>query len=214
MNPPPFVRLFEKEATPILRRDFMVTRCVNATRICLDVMALFNVRAVPLSVQAIAMNKTYRQKLDKLGRFPTGEELKLWIDEGAYALGVDIRDSATSEIMNAWGGHLVTIVQDWLVDGSAIQMNRPQHGIELPDIFVGETTRRFLKGKAPIRFASDGGAMLCYTARLEDESWKTLPGFDPHPYNAEASREIAGRMARAMGCKSSSLYGSKREVTP
>src|SRR5271155_4734145 len=96
MNAPPFVRLFEKEATPVLRRSFMSTRCVNATRICLDVMHAFNVRAVPLSVQAVAMNATYRQKLDKLGRFPTAEELKPWLNEGAWSLGVDIRDAATN----------------------------------------------------------------------------------------------------------------------
>ncbi len=201
MNPSPFVRLFEREATPVLARGFMATRCVNATRICLDVMHAFNVRAIPMSVQAIAMNKIYRTKLDKLGRFPTSDELKAWLDEGAWALGVDIRDAATDADKNAWGGHLVAIVQDWLVDAAAIQLSRPQHGIELPDIFVGETSRRFLKGKAPVRFANDAGAMLYYTARLDDESWKTLPGFERHPYNAEASQEIAGRMARAMGRK-------------
>lgn len=199
--PPPFVRLFERVATPILARDFLETRCVNATRICLDVMRAFNVRAYPLSVQAVALNRAYRTKLAELGRMPTDNELPAWVAEGAWAIGVDVRGSATDTSANAWGGHLIAVVQDWIVDSAAIQISRPSKGIDIPDIFVGATSRRFLKGKGSVGFESDGGAVLTYTPRPEDESWKDLPGFQPHPYNADAAREIANRMAQMMGRK-------------
>lgn len=200
-TPPPFVRLFQREATPVLRRDFMENRCVNATRVCLDVMGMFNVRAFPLSVQAVAMNRAYRVKLAELERMPTADELPGWVADGAWAIGVDTRESASDTEANAWGGHLVAIVQDWIVDSAALQMSRPAKGIDVPDIFVGATSRRFLKGKAAVAFESDGGAILTYTPRLEDESWKDLEGFQPHHGNAKAACEIANRMAQAMGRK-------------
>jgi hypothetical protein len=199
-TPPPFVRLFERVATPILRRDLMDTRCVNATRICLDVMRAFNVRALPLSVQAVAMNCTYRAKVAELGRMPTDEELSRWVhDDGAWAIGIDVRESANDTNANAWGGHLIAIVQDWIVDSAALQLSRPSKGISIPDIFIGATSRRFIKGKGSVGFESDNGAILTYTPRPEDESWKTLPGFQSHSYNTEITCEIANHMARMMG---------------
>ena len=70
-EPGPYIRHFVHEATPIFKERFSDSRCLNATRICLDVMNAFNVRAVPMSVRTLAMNKIYCERFRRLDRLPT-----------------------------------------------------------------------------------------------------------------------------------------------
>lgn len=183
----------------MLKEHLTATRCLNATRVLLDVMRSFNVRAEPLSVRAMAMNAIYMQKLDEIGRMPLESELNDWIAEGAWALGTDTRPESSDESKNQWAGHLVALVQDFLVDAAAVQMSRPAKGIEIPDVFVAPVTPGFLKGKKPIVSVSDEGAQLFYWSRLGDRSWEKLSGFQRHGMNVELAEEIAGEMAKMMG---------------
>lgn len=197
--PGPMIRLYVSVATPIFRERFMARRCLNTTRVCLEVMRVFNVRCEVLSVHTMAMNKIYVDNLHMLGRFPEPSELKAWIADGAWALGIDTRKE--SETKSDWPGHLVAVVQDFLVDGGAIQLSRPWKGIEIPDIFVGAVTPRFMKGKDSLLFSDERGAQLSYHARFDDESYKSIPGFAPHEKNLETAAEIANKMATLLGRK-------------
>lgn len=186
---------FAEHATPVLAERCTPTRCLNATRVCIDVMRAFGIKARPVSVQAIVMNGIFRARFEALGRWPTEAEMDAWVAEGGWAIGVDTK--GTDEASNAWGGHLVAVVQQrWLVDAAAIQMRRPERGILIPDIFTGEVQRPFLVGRGSAAFESGSGAVLNYRARLDDESWKAMSGFQPHEFNTEMAREIAGRIRR------------------
>jgi hypothetical protein len=198
-EPGPMIRLYSKIATPIFRKHFMATRCLNSTRVCLEVMRAFNVRAVPMSVKTIAMNKIYAENLRILGRWPEPAELTSWIADGAWALGSGTREEAAGP--NDWPGHLVAVVQDFLVDSAAIQLSRPLKNIEIPDIFIGAVTPRFMKGKQVLMFRDERGAQLSYHARLDDTSYETASGFTPHESNLEVAAAIIKAMAAVLGRK-------------
>ncbi len=201
-EPGPMIRLFVKVATPIMRECFTDNRCLNATRVCLEVMSAFNVKCKPASVMALAWNKVWADKVDKAGRLPTNIELSEWVADGGWSLAVDIREESNDVSANAWAGHLVAIVQDHLVDCSAIQMSRPQKAMFIPDIFVGLATSKFMKGKESLVFHSAEGAFLSYRMRTDDEGrWWDMSGFAPSEHNMEVAAEIANAMSRVLGRK-------------
>jgi len=202
-EPGPMIRLFVQAAAPIMRERFTDNRCLNSTRVCLEVMSAFNVRCKPASVQALATNKIWVDKVNQIGRLPTGDEMQAWIAEGAWSLAIDTDEKSSDPENNAWAGHLVAIVQDHLVDCSSLQMNRPHKSIALPEIFVGATTSKFLKGKDSLVFVSGvDGSFLSYRMRTDDDGiWWDLPGFAPSDHNLEVAADIANAMARVLGRK-------------
>ncbi len=214
-QPSVFVRLFAEEGARILARHCDVTRCVNATRVCLEVMRAFHVRAEPLSVDALAVNRAWLALTTSLGRDlghgpETAEETRLFQKAGAWAVGFDTEPRSTDNAKNVWPGHLVAIVQkEWIVDAAAIQMSRPHKHIAIPDVFVGHAPKAFLKGKSQTAFESGEGARLVYQARLEDRSWETLSGFRPHEHNLMMAREIVLRMRSRLAGKSSESLAEK-----
>lgn len=202
-EPGPFIRVYAEVAPEVLNERFAPNRCLNAARICLDVMGAFNVRALPLSVGMSAFNREYFERFTKRGGFPNDDaELDVWLAAGAWALGIDTRAERTDARRNAWGGHLVALVQDeWIVDGASIQFNRPEKGIVFPDVFVGHVERAFTRGRLPAVFSSAEGACVNYRARLDDRSYQTCAGFLATPENTAAAEEIARRMAERMGIR-------------
>ncbi len=190
------VRLFAEHAEPVLAARCSPTRCLNGTRVCIDVLRQFGVKARPVSVRATVMNAAFRTRLETLGRWPTEAEMDAIIEAGGWAIGVDC--GGTDEASNAWGGHLVAVAQQrWLVDAGAVQMHRPAREIVVPPVFVGEVGRPFLAGRGGVEYETPGGGTLAYRARLDDESWRECSGFQPHAFNAEMVREIADRIRRA-----------------
>lgn len=189
--PGPFIRQFVEVATPILAREYTSERCLNATRICIDVMQHFHVRAVPLSVKASAFNRAFVERVNLLGRLPTQSEFATWPAD-AWSVGIDTRQRTLGD---GYPGHVVAIVQEWLVDASAIQFSRPAKGMDVPDIFVGGTTPRFLKGKDPLMFG-ESGTVLRYEARLEDKGYLVASGFQRSAWNVEVAKEISQEMAK------------------
>lgn len=204
--PGPMIQLYVSVATPIFRKRYMASRCLNTTRVCLEVMRAFNVRCAPLSVHTMVMNKIYADNIRALGRWPEPSELDAWIADGAWALGIDTRKGSMTE--DDWAGHLVAVVQDFLVDSAALQFSRPLKSIEIPDIFVGPVTPRFMKGKESLPFVDSRGAQLSYHARLDDESYKTASGFMSHKNNLEVATEIASKMAFHLGRKPNFQLGT------
>lgn len=202
MEPGPFVRLFVEEAPAVMNTRLAVNRCLNATRICVEVMRAFNVRAAAISVGMMAYNREYFAKLTKHGDLPDRALLDTWIAEGAWGLAIDTTPERTDRERNAWGGHLVAIVQDaWLVDGASMQFNRPEKGISFPEVFVARATADFLKGRKAACFKSKEGALLTYRARLDDQSWEALDGYQLSGHNVDVIVEIVNRMAARLGRK-------------
>lgn len=189
------VQLYADQAAPVLSANYGPARCLNGTRVCLDVLRAFGIRTRPVSVDALVMNATFRARLEALGRWPTEAELDEWVAAGGWAVGFDVDPHATDATKNVWAGHLIAVAQQQLlVDSAALSMHRPERGIEVPDIFVGAVRKPFLVGARHAVYESGAGGLLSYRARLTDVSWRDQSGFQPHPDNARVVREIVARM--------------------
>jgi len=193
----PIIKLFVEVAAPIFRERFRADSCINATRVTVEVLRAFGVRAEPCSVLFVAANGAYVRRLSERGSLPDKETLDRWIaEDGAWALGVD----TTSTRDGKFAGHLVAIAQDFLIDASARQFSRPERSLVVPDIFVGETNPRFRKGKGSIVFAGSDGEVLTYTVRKPDDgSWRTAPGWQLSEGNAHVFADIVNFMTEALG---------------
>jgi hypothetical protein len=113
-------------APPILERAAKTrARCILATAVGLDVLRAFDIPAAPLAVHVVLANRAYLRALDR------GASIA-----GAIVCGGHVLETAppdyTDRDANMWAGHLVICTHGALVDLDLQQMQRPQHGLELP----------------------------------------------------------------------------------
>jgi len=184
--PPAAVRAYAAVASQVLPLHCRPDRCVNASSIFVEVMhRLGFAGARACSVEVIAMNAAYRQY--EVAR--TVEERREWENRGAWAVIID--GVAPKAGHMGWAGHVVGIVQDWLVDSATSQMSRPAKGIVLPEVLLVRATPRFIHGKEAAGATSSDGCVVRYRARPHDRSFERLPGFRRgHAGNLEIAAEI------------------------
>lgn len=192
------ITAFIDEAGPVFAQHFTRNCCINATRVLIDVLGHFKVKAVPLSVNCVVHNKLLVDFLKEHGGGGTEEELDVAYANGAWGVRIDEK---VPEEPGGWAGHLVAIVQDkWLVDASAGQLSRPDKGILLPPILLSPASRRFLKGSQMCVLDGPAGAVLLYKAKPSDKSFEAAPGFRHHDINVRVAVEIIQAM-RARGIR-------------
>lgn len=198
--PNPFLRTFIDVAPAMMNAEMRADRCLNATRVLIDVMHAFKVSAFPVSVKVLAINDVFFTGIRKLGRWPENdEEGRMVMANGGYSIGVDTRQTAEDNARGKWAGHLCAIVQDFLVDPSAGQMSRPQHRIVIPEMLVAPSSKRFLKGKsACIELSLEHNARLFYWARADDRSYERVSGFQQHDWNVSLAARIANEIAKRL----------------
>ncbi len=193
-RPNHIIRAYVDKAPVVFDRYFRKDRCINATRVLIDVMDHFKIKARPLSVFCAVHNKILVDYMKKYGHNMSEEQLDEAYDNGAW--GVRIETEGTIKA-GGWPGHLVAIVQDrWLVDSAAGQMSRPHKGINLPPIMVAPATRRFQKGSEGCTMHNSEGAVLFYNARPDDESYAAGAGWQRHPVNRKVVAEIIEAMSQ------------------
>lgn len=196
-----FVYRFAQVAPHVLDDGrFAKARCINSTRICIEALRHFGVRANAMSVEFMAFNPTFRRLADRHGGIPSDEAtMKAWYERGARCLQIDTRPEAFDPNGNSWNGHLVAVAQGFLIDPSAGQFNRPQYGIHTPEVLVTDAPNSFIKGNKPLSCEAPNGAVLSYKARKRDFSYAKLPGFDWPGVNQEAVEQIVALMRNKGG---------------
>lgn len=183
--------LFVERAPAVLNDRFQQDRCLNATRIVVEVMKRFSLSAQPTSVIATAMNGVYADRVRNMGREPTKVDVEEWIRIGGWAVGIDTQAAEDGK----WAGHLVAVVgKDWLVDAASGQFSRPDRNLTVPDVFAGAVGPRWLKGKEGANFQGPDGSVLCYRVREGDSSWVKQPGWQASTHNLQAADEIVKSM--------------------
>jgi len=198
MRPQDAIAYYAAAASRVLAERFAATRCLNGTRICLDVMERLHLQCRPCSVVAFARNAYYECVVERLGRLPTATEMLDVIEAGGWAVVTDIRPMPSDASDNVWPGHLVAIVEGVLVDSAALQFHRPAKGIFVPDIITFEgADRQFRRGRRELTRASVAGTVLSYTARPTDNTYKTGAGYQRSPHNREAVEDILQLMHAA-----------------
>ena len=113
-------------APPILARAAAARhRCILATAVGLDVLAVFDVPAAPLAVLVDLVNQRYLDA--RAAGFSAAS---------AIATGGHVITTAPPEYTdvpgNAWAGHLVICTHGGLIDLDLQQFRRPAFGLELP----------------------------------------------------------------------------------
>ena len=122
-----------KVARPVIRTTFRQDSCIPSTRIGIDVLAYFGLKAVPMPLFMLIYNDE-AMKLIEGGKAAQLQELmhSRGPDEpgGPWSVGVG------AEIANSsgWAGHLVVGLPEYrvLIDLSIDQASRPHKGIDLP----------------------------------------------------------------------------------
>jgi hypothetical protein len=192
------LRLYAEHAERVFRQRFRPDCCLNVTRIGLECLRELGLGAEPLSVRCMAMNRQYRQTVQRLGRPPSSFDEA---ETGAWCVALEPdRDNlqwgpaVLQGQPTGWAGHLVVIAQKrWLVDCSAGQMSRPERDIHVPQIVVTEVSDKFTrKGRQHFLSLRNGGVLIYQ--KKEDESYAAMPGFQQSTHNIEAAREILRRV--------------------
>jgi len=193
-----FLTLFQETAAPIFRRHFTADSCINSTRVTLDVfeaMGYDGGALEPLAVTALAVNRAFVDRVERDGRLPRDQmETQQWFEEsGAHSLGVGF---GKQEADHKWPGHLIVGYKRWLIDPSARQMRRPQHGMHVPDIFVGEMADDFRTCGEYRHYDMPDGTRILYKCRPRDFSYAVASGFQQHERNVRVARDIIAALKR------------------
>lgn len=149
-----------------IRRDFLPNCCIATAAILRRVFRHFRFMSSPVPVEVVVRNPRMVE-LYRRGNVPGGD-LDLWFRAtGAYSVG------AVRESFGGFAGHLVTQVQDVLVDASLDQCNRPDHGIELPSFMVTNIAPGFEMGRSQAGIVN--GCEVLMSRLRGDSTWRTAP---------------------------------------
>jgi len=153
-------------AAKYLQGTLAPERCVNSTRVLIEVLTHFGFRASGVAVDMLCGNPAYFAAFRQLGRLPRSGELP-----GAYSVTTDYASPDTSI------GHVVTLVGRTLaVDLASDQFSRRDHDIVLPPSVHFTVPRQWRKGGE--YYCMDvGGLLVAYQARPQDRRFEKLEGY-------------------------------------
>lgn len=193
MPPSQHILAFAQAATRVFPHVMDHPRhCLNATRIGIDALKEFGVAARPMSVTAQFMNKAWYDFLVENQGGPISKEMSdEWAARGGYCIGIDTK--APQQPGN-FPGHVVILAQHHLIDASALQFSRPQHGIDLPHVLYTPYPPSFEDGKETAIVGSDNGAIGFYRARPKDRSFFGALGFRKHSGNVYVTELVVTYM--------------------
>lgn len=180
-------------AGPVMDARLSADRCLNATRITIEVCNNFGVSARPMVCHSMVMNEAAMRYAEKHGGFP---QTRSEMPEDAWVV------SAKGPLLwkpDSFGGHLVAIVGGWLVDAASGQFSRPEKNIVLPPVMVMPTTSGFLQGSRPLVFMNDGAkTVVTHRALPDDRSYEGTPGFGDSTHNLEIASAITKALMAQM----------------
>jgi hypothetical protein len=158
---------------------------VNASWIFVEVMRRLGVAgAHALSVEVMAMNSAFYA----LEVATTAEEARHWEEQGASAVVIDGIAPTASHL--GWAGHVVGIVDGWLVDSATSQLSRPARGIVLPEVLLAAASPQFVSGMDATTIGNSEGCVVRYRARPSDLGFEQLRGFSDHQGNLSVVSDI------------------------
>ncbi len=119
MSPADIIARYAEVARPVILEFFPPNSCIASTRITIEVLSRFGIKAQPVPVCFVAECR----------------ERQL-----AYVSGIDLKGRAHQiqhATVDAWRGHLVAVAHRHLIDASFDQCSMPDHGVPIPPfVFV------------------------------------------------------------------------------
>lgn len=194
-------------ARPLILTRFRKDSCIASTRIGIDALAYFGVKAVPVSLQMLLFN---REAVELLNSGKTLEEIAAFVRErglneegGPWTMGV----GADLGRPGGWAGHLVVGVPaaNLLVDLSIDQVSRPHKGLVLDEPAVLQVPETWWTGETDmVQFTNPNDGSMIFLDQRESmlpdrdgyrktSNWKGRAGGSEAPVRA-----VTGQVIRAM----------------
>jgi hypothetical protein len=154
---------------------FTADHCINGTRVAVDVLRNFGVRAKPASVTVVVFNG-FAWQLYTAGVPPIE-----WPPH-AWSVGVDPNRSESRP--GQWDGHLVAVGDDFTLDISAGQFYRPgKIALDGPLLIDGALADDTLMAMGK------GGLRVVYRRSPQANEWRTASGWN-NALNTAVTRHV------------------------
>lgn len=144
--------------------------CVMSSRIAYELFKYYGLNPKPLAVSVTVGNPRYTELLGLHGPPTSREQLDEWVAQGAFCMGITGHRKAPPK-PGYWNGHLVTVCEDTLLDLSLDQCSRPQHNMEVEELYA-RVPQRFLEGSERAVFIHATGCVVIYEIEPWNEGWK------------------------------------------
>jgi len=155
----PVIERYASVARAEILRDHVSDSCIASTWITVQVFRSLGYETGSLEVRLSVGNVAYREERDRRGPPQSPDELERWAEEeGAHVIGIGF-DPPGPGI----GGHLVAVVEGFLIDASIDQGNDPKHGIMLPAVLWGHMDPSFLSRRKDLNRMDTGGMFIEYS---------------------------------------------------
>lgn len=189
--PRPVLCAYAQAAAEVFPQVMEPHRCVNASWIFVEVMKRLGLdRAKTISVRTIVVNAAYREMMT--GKL-TREEQWRWADRGAWAVVCDgIAPDGCRD--DGWPGHVVGMMDGWLVDGASGQVTRPHRKMFWPEALLVPVRKSFLLGREVVAVMNSDGGVFQYRVDAGNVEYRKFPGFRPSSGNLKVAAEIERRI--------------------
>lgn len=185
---------------PALCEEYTFDCCIAAASILKRVFKQHGHQAEVIPVTVAVFNAAMLKLLSH-GPLPKDRQQRAMLMElsGAWGVGIQPASAVLSVLSDrrggGYGGHLLLRVEDYLVDATIKQVDRPDKGIVMPPMIVTRgATRLLAENKLHIEI---DGCVVTYET-LNDQSYRTAPDWvrrsTPFP---ETVRKIISRVEAA-----------------
>ena len=168
---------------PYLRRTILESgarrdSCILSTRVVCVLAQTLGFRAIPMTVEAIGMNKPLADYTREHGQAPDDSRMAEFAEKGARFIVLGARDDRIAE-PGMWAGHLCALVSTEghrvLIDLSADQADRPHKRIHLTGPLHVEVGRDWEKGEEMAALNLDEDGLMLWRAIPDDDTYTTSP---------------------------------------
>ena len=182
-----------------VRRDFLPNCCIASAAILQRVFRHFRFSTSPVPVEVVVRNPRFVTLIERGCKIPGDpDRMRQWFKgTGAYSVGITRESPGNHFEGGGFSGHLVTRVQDVLVDASLDQASRPAHGINLPRFIVTNIAPGFLEGKSQVGIVN--GCEVLYTRLTGDSTWRSSPDWTNEDRARRAVNAIIERVKASDG---------------
>jgi hypothetical protein len=192
-------------ARPIILSEFRKDSCIASTRVAIDALAYFGVKAEPLPVIATIFNAEAAAILNGGG---TLEELaaaqqEKELDEpgGPWSLAIGTGHSRNND-RPIWEGHLVAAIPDEqvFIDLSIDQAARPTKGMNFEPYWTRVEDDHWWNGEETLhQLTHENGMVLIMDRRAADpEGFKASNNWKATGHMKSVMRDVTGKVIRAM----------------
>lgn len=194
------IEVYEEVWSQVRPQLFTIDCCIAAVAIGVRVFRHFGFYAQPLPVKAVAMNRSWFERVYEPymagehaePQLPSEDEMAR---DGLYAVGVGFQGGvcAATGDDTGWDGHLVMMVErKLLIDPSASQLGREAFGMGVPQVVVVSDLGPAWKRGGAIVESPETDAIIHYSPDRANTSYVSS-----HDWKAKAQNDhIARRLIR------------------